>query len=159
MTRRGVRECKSAIYTAPLAAGQRPRAVNAIVLGHAIFNDLRGAKSSLDSPRRLVAFYTYKSPLTVWGSTAVTVTVIRPRRTARLLYDSRDLQRLGTQIMRVASLHLSATFEICRGSNGGLATQYNGGFALLRPECVTLAVKSADVVSTTRVVPFGVKHC
>lgn len=118
-----VRQCKSAIYTAPLAAGQRPRTVNAIVIGKAIFNDLRGAKTTLDRPRAFVPFYTYKSPLTVWGSGSVSVTVLRPRRSAKLLYDSRDLRRLGTRAVRFAALPLSATFQLCRGPSGILATQ------------------------------------
>lgn len=155
-----VRGCNSAIYTAIVPAGSSPRKVNAVVIGHAIFNDLRGASTRLDRPRRLVPFYTYKSPLTVWGRTAVSVTIVRPRASARLLYDSSDLRRLGTRAARFASLPATTTFELCRASGSGaaLATQYNGGFALLRPECVTLAVQSQRATRTS-VVAFGVQQC
>jgi hypothetical protein len=155
-----LRGCDSAIYTASVQEGSSPRKVNAVVIGRAIFNDLRAARTRLDQPRRLVPFYTYKSPLTVWGRSAVSVMIVRPRASARLLYDSSDLRRLGSRAIRLASLPVTTTFELCRhrGSGALMATQYNGGFALLRPQCVTLAVRS-EGTTRTRLVAFGVRHC
>lgn len=161
-TASNIRRCSSAIYSVPLAAGARPPAHNAVIIGRAIFNDLRGAREKLDRPRRLTPFYTYKSPLTIWGSNTVYVTVARPRSTVRLLYDVRDLQSLGKREIRLAALPTQARLETCMSGKPGVpkATQYNGGFALAEPTCVTIEVRSSSSGKRRlKKIPFGVDHC
>lgn len=154
------RVCNSAIFSAPVKQGQSPRRVNAIVVSQAIFNDLKGARWSLDHPRALVPFYSYKSPLTVWGEGAVTVEIRRPVSGARLLYGQADLQKLGVHPVRLSGLPTRAVFNLCEAKNHArLATQYNGGFAVSRPMCVTIAVSAPGRKTVISQIPFGVSHC
>jgi hypothetical protein len=88
----GRRACASAIYTYPVPRGHRPRALNARIIGAAIFNDLKGARGTLRAftlPSSEWPFYLYKSPLTVWGRPTVRLTIVAPRENARLIYDPR----------------------------------------------------------------------
>jgi hypothetical protein len=127
----------------------------------AIFNDLRRAKTYLDRPTKLTRFFTFKSPLTVWGPAPVTIRVRGPKDGIRLLYDQRTLKKLGTQKMELESLPEEGVFDPCpsSGPRTEMATQYNGGFALVHPLCATIEVSTPSGAKSSRVVSFGVRHC
>jgi hypothetical protein len=154
------RACQSAIYTTRIQ-GQQPTSVNAVIVQRAIFNDLRRAKTYLDRPTKLARFFTFKSPLTVWGAAPVTIHVRAPKDGIRLLYDQRTLEKLGTEAIAFKSLPQDGVFDPCprKGHKAEIATQYNGGFALVQPLCATIEVSTPDGAKSTRVVPFGVRHC
>lgn len=155
------RPCASAIYTTSVPRGSAPRATNAITVGAAIFNDLRGARRSLDRPSVRVPYYTYKSPLTVWRASFVTVIVSSQGDYARLIYTPRLINRLGARNPpRWNDLPFATRFAVCAGADGSrLATQYNGGFALRHPGCVAITVRSRDSAMAMRTVPFGRSRC
>lgn len=154
------RACDSAIYTISVPKGHRPRALNARIIGAAIFNDLkaaRGTPASLDLPTSEEPFYIYKSPLTVWGRPTVRVTIIAPRDNARLIYDPRLVSQ-GR--LRWSELTRTTTFAVCSKGAQQLATQYNGGFVLRHPGCVTIRAQGiAGQPGDKQTVPFGVKEC
>jgi hypothetical protein len=134
--------------------------VNAIIVGHAIFNDLRGARTRLDPPTRDADFYTYKTVVTVWGPDTVTVKVSSPGNGVRLLYDPGTLEQLATRPPSLASLPTEAMFDVCRGrTSSSVATQYNGGFAIRRPLCATVETVMPNGLRTHRLVRFGVDQC
>lgn len=151
------RRCGSAIYTTPVARGQTPRAINADVIGKAIFNDLRSAARHLDSPSKSLPYYTFKSPLTVWASDRVTVAV--NGQAARLIYTQQAIDALGSSSPpSFKHLPTQISFEVCREGTHLLATQYNGGFALSQRGCISITVRAAAATSTARI-PFGVLTC
>lgn len=155
------RSCASAIYSTSIRPGATPAATNAVTVGHAIFNDLRDARTHLTRPSRQVPYYTYKSPLTVWAAATVTVTVRSKGQYAKLLYAKPLIDRLGsTTPPSWEELPAATRLGVCKGADGRReATQYNGGFALLHPGCITISVLSPTARAQSQIVPFGVARC
>lgn len=151
------RGCASAIYSSARVNFTVLRRAHAIWMGNAIFGDLSQARSSLSRPSRLVRFYTYKSPITIWRAPSVIVRVT-PISNVRLLYDQSVLRRFGIERVAFGLLPSKTVFKPCGDRKHVRATQYNGGFALLRPGCVTIRVTSPGRVERRRV-PFGVPSC
>jgi len=147
--------CADSVYTASIRPGASPKAFNAIEIGPAIFNDLRGARDRL----RLEgsgSLLTYKSPLTIVATGEATITV-SSGRSGRivLLYGTDVANRLATGTPRVTAFPAVSRFVLCGHAGRTLRVpQFAGGFGVSQPGCYRLEV-SVGKRSTSRVVSFG----
>jgi hypothetical protein len=147
--------CADSIYTATIRRGGKPKAFNAIVIGQAIFNDLRGAQHRSEL-QRTGAMLTYKSPLTMDATGAATISVAKVHGGRIVIIYGRNAQdQMATGRPQFSEFPAEARFALCGYKRGALRVpQFAGGFGVSRPGCYEIKVAIGSR-TTSRIVSFG----
>jgi hypothetical protein len=147
--------CSDSIYTASVRPGGKPKAFNAVEIGPAIFNDLRGAQDA-SQLERSGSLLTYKSPLTIaaTGKVRIAASSLHRGRIA-LLYAKNVPDRLAAGGANIADFPAALQFRLCGTRGSALRVpQFAGGFGVSQAGCYRIKVSIGNR-SMSRVVSFG----